>query len=179
MTHSAESESGQFGLLGRDSTMVGALWRHAILSPDGTYRYRLTRRWGLGPGVLFVMLNPSTADAERDDPTIRRCFRFARDWGYDGLTVCNLFAYRVTDPKRLPADDSAVGPSNNTWLTREAASADLTIAAWGAHPAARRRSAVVMNLLGPLHVLGLTKRGDPRHPLYMPLASQPMPWSAA
>jgi hypothetical protein len=71
----------------------------AVLSPDGVYRYRLDRVWGAGPRVLFVMLNPSTADATQDDPTLRRCLGFARDWGYGSLTVANLYAYRARGPQ--------------------------------------------------------------------------------
>lgn len=97
----------------------------AHLSACGAYRYALRRTWDPArPAALFVGLNPSTADAERDDPTTRRCVRFARDWGFGGLLVGNLFAYRATRPRDLRAAAEPVGPENDWWLAalaREAA----------------------------------------------------------
>ena len=91
----------------------------AVLSPCGAYRYLLTRRFGPGKKLAtFVMLNPSTADAERDDATIRKCVGFARSWGCAGLQVVNLFAFRATDPTDLRMADDPVGPENDVWLGR-------------------------------------------------------------
>lgn len=88
--------------------------RSAVISDDGLYRYRLDRWWGDGPRVAWVMLNPSTADAEVDDPTIRRCIAFTKAWGYDGLTVVNVYAWRATKPSDLPdSDERAAGPGWN------------------------------------------------------------------
>lgn len=151
----------------------------ALVSEDGLYRYWLTRSWGAGPVATFVMLNPSIADASADDPTIRRCIGFAQSWGYGGVLVGNLFAYRATNPRNLPDGDEAIGPDNNRWLIRLRSWAGLTVAAWGAHHRIIGRAAEVMDLLGGLHVLRLTKQGNPGHPLYVPAATQPTRWTHA
>lgn len=144
----------------------------AALSDCGTYRYRLSRRWGAGRSCLFVMLNPSTADASLDDPTIRRCAGFARREGFDGMEVVNLMAFRATDPSALPADKTAEGPDN----ARHVADAlrdtsGPVIAAWGAQraavPFARPMRGVIARAGRPIVCLGVTKGGDPRHPLYV------------
>lgn len=156
--------------------------RGAVLSEDGQYRYNLWRGRDEGERgrVLFVGLNPSTADAEKDDPTIRRCVRFARDWGYGGIWMANLYAYRSTDPKALLSAADPVGPDNDHWLASLAMRAQLTVAAWGAWPGPNpHRPAHVMDLMGALHVLGLTKAQAPRHPLYMRADCTPIRWSWA
>lgn len=155
----------------------------ARLSDDGLYRYELLRRWDHGPVALWIMLNPSTADATMDDPTIRRVAGFCRRWGFGGLHVVNLFAYRTVDPRRLLDVDDPVGPENDTTLARVLLTAPLVVAAWGAHPAAPPRAAAVAeraSRLGrDLSCLGVTKDGAPRHPLYMPAASTLEPWPRA
>lgn len=150
----------------------------AILSECGTYRYRLSRKWSAGPTCLFVMLNPSTADADQDDPTIRRCIGFAKREGCGGLEVVNLMAYRATNPKDLPSDRSAVGPDNADHVFTAASEVDgPIIAAWGAQKAAKRYAAQFLHGFEmreiPLRCLGLTKLGQPRHPL-MVRADQPL-----
>ncbi len=141
----------------------------AILSPCGRYRYSLTRTFFTGRGrVLFVMLNPSTADAEIDDPTIRRCIGFARRWGFQELAVANLFAWRATDPRELRQAVDPVGPENDRHLMRLSGCADAVIAAWGARGNYHNRAAEVLGLLeGAIEHLGLTKQGHPKHPLYL------------
>ncbi|GAB3884429.1 DUF1643 domain-containing protein [Terrabacter terrigena] len=154
---------------------------YAEISEDGHYRYMLGRRWDNGPLVRFVMLNPSTADATTDDPTIRRCIGFAKAWGFAGLHVVNLYAYRATNPRELWAVDDPVGPENDAWLADEAAwakSHDLPlIAAWGVH-AEPRHVAYVRTFPGfdRLQALGTTKDGHPRHPLYLRRDAQLEPW---
>jgi hypothetical protein len=151
----------------------------ARFSPDGRYRYALLRRWGddTDPVITFVMLNPSTADAERDDPTIRRCIRFARANGYGCLHVVNLFGLRATDPRALLDADDPVGPDNTIYLARHIAARSVPlVAAWGGHTGdlqrfVRSRVAQVMDRLGG-HTrnwlcLGTTTDGDPRHPLFV------------
>jgi hypothetical protein len=143
----------------------------ATISDCGIYRYKLWRTWdGTLPPVTFVMLNPSTADHERDDPTIRRCLDFARRWGCGSLRVVNLFALRSPDPAALRTAADAVGPENDGTIL-EACGAGLTVAAWGAHPFAVRRVRRVLELLNGagarLRCLGVTKEGHPRHPLYV------------
>jgi hypothetical protein len=156
----------------------------ATLSDCGTYRYRLIRWWGdpnRVPQAHFVMLNPSTADASVDDPTIRRCIGFAKAWGFSGLIVTNLYALRATDPKQLGRHPDPVGAMNNNHLRLAAQDAGITVAAWGASypkPHGKWRALEVQHILvgiGPVHTLGLTKNLDPRHPLYIRADTQPVP----
>ena len=165
-----------------EAQLPGLESRSAELSPCGLYRYTLERRWDDRPPALFVMLNPSTADASEDDPTIRRCIGFARDWGYGGLLVGNLYAYRATDPAVLweaaGAGIDPVGPLNDRRLRELRRRAALAVAAWGAHKLVGR-AAHVMDLLGELHVLRLTKHGQPGHPLYVPKSTLPTRWQWA
>src|SRR4051812_26865304 len=95
------------------------LEQNAVISACGRYRYLLTRQVGPGPrAATFIMLNPSTADATKDDPTIRRCIGFARQWGCGRLSVLNLFAFRATDPAAMKRADDPVGPENKDWFER-------------------------------------------------------------
>lgn len=140
----------------------------ALFDSTGTYRYRLWREWDAGlPRVCFVMLNPSTADAERDDPTIRRCTGFARQWGYGSLEVVNLFAFRATHPADLRRAPDPIGPENDSCLVQATRDAARTIAAWGCHGTFRGRSEIVAGLLpDDTHCFGRTQTGQPLHPLY-------------
>ena len=153
----------------------------AVFDETGAYRYRLSRTRSDGAGVVtFVMLNPSTADAEVNDPTIRRCIGFAWDWGYRALTVVNLFAYRATTPKELRRAKNPVGPANDEHLLAAVDAAEAVVAAWGVHGALHGRDREVMDLLAKraeLTCLGVTKGGLPRHPLYMPKRARPTPYS--
>lgn len=144
--------------------------RNAVFSRCRTWRYTLTRTWDeTRPSLLFVLLNPSTADAQRDDPTKRRGMGFARRWGYGRVVFVNLFAYRSTDPKALRQAADPIGPRNDFYIKREAAVADRIVCAWGVHGTWMDRDRAVMDLLPrPLYCLGLTKAGQPRHPLYLP-----------
>lgn len=149
--------------------VAAGIRRSAVLSPCGRYRYSLRREWGVVAGrtACFVMLNPSTADASIDDPTIRRCIGFARSWGCTALEVRNLFALRATDPKALRKADDPIGPEGDRYLS--GIDADIVVAAWGAGvPFARDKRALVDLLAGhSLFCLGVTKQGHPRHPLYV------------
>lgn len=156
----------------------------AVLSDCGTYRYRLTRRWGEGPTALFIMLNPSTADASEDDPTIRRCIGFAKREGCGALEVVNLMAYRATDPKTLPSDSTAVGPDNADHVFTAASEADgPIIAAWGAHKAAGRYAPGFLHGFAVrglrLMCLKKTAAGAPGHPLYVKADAPLLPFSTA
>ena len=141
----------------------------AIFSEDRRYRYLLTRRVGTSQSrVLFIMLNPSAADEERNDPTIRRCIGFASDWGFGLLEVVNLFALISTDPKGLLDAEDPVGPDNDATIQDALQGADKVILAWGDDGLRhKRRSAEVMAMVSkttrPYH-LGLTQKGAPRHP---------------
>lgn len=160
------------------SAVAGA----ANFSRCGRYRYALERQLDTdGQGVvLFVMLNPSTADASRNDPTIRRCIGFARRLGARRLLVGNLYAYRATLPRQLFATEDPVGPGNDRWLRRMARQADRIVVAWGAHGLPERVQRVGRLLAGvrcePLLALGLTASGQPRHPLYLPGNAPLQPW---
>ena len=158
----------------------------ADISPCGLYRYRLWRTWSAKPDarrVLFVMLNPSTADGSQDDPTLRRCVGFAHAWGYGALTVCNLFAWRATDPSELLVRGvDRVGPENDAALALAAQDAHLVVAAWGAFRGTTHRAPAVLAALRQrhaVHALGLTRGGDPKHPLYLPGDLKPVPWMEA
>lgn len=153
----------------------------AIFSPDRVYRYVLRRRIGLSDKTcLFIHLNPSTADECKDDPTIRRDIGFARLWGYGMLVVCNAFSLRSTDPKELYRHPDPVGPDNDWHLLTEASQADFLVVGWGVHGALHNRGAKVKAMLDkeafPLHHLGLTKDGHPKHPLYLRKDTTPELW---
>jgi hypothetical protein len=144
--------------------------RGATISECGLYRYTLWRRWDDGPSCLFVMLNPSTADAELDDPTIRRCRHFAKREGCGRFAVVNLFAFRATSPADMKAAADPVGPANAFHIMGEAGNANLIIAAWGAHGSYMGRDKEVLWMLSHRDIwrLGITKDGHPKHPLYLP-----------
>lgn len=148
---------------------------------DGRYRYQLTRSWGAGEHLGFLMLNPSTADDTQDDPTIRRCIGFAKDHGYDGIHVVNLFALRSTNPAALAVDTDPVGPENDKYILEAVRSGKL-IAAWGSHRFAEERARHVSAMIEAegrtLYSLGVTKSGQPRHPLYLPKDSPLDHWTA-
>ncbi len=144
----------------------------ARFSVDRNYRYVLTRKWSVATGggkVLWIMLNPSTADAVEDDPTIRRVVAFSRSWGFSSAVVANLFAYRATSPKDLHAADDPVGPENDDILRSLASSADRIVVAWGADGKIASRGLIVAAMLEKyeLWCLGRTRAGQPRHPLYV------------
>lgn len=127
---------------------------------------------------MFVMLNPSTADAEVLDPTVRRCVGFAVSWGFGSIDVANLFAYRSTNPAQLRRVVDPVGPENDFHIRELASSADLVVAAWGNHGGLQERGRTVLNTLSlvrTVSTLGLTKLGHPSHPLYLPATTRPRP----
>lgn len=149
--------------------------RGAIFSNDRNYRYVLWRVWDDAlPKVAWIGLNPSTADETKDDPTIRRCVGFARDWRYGGIYMLNLFAFRATSPKVMKAAVDPVGLEND-WYIRDYAGfrSKRVIAAWGTHGDHRNRA---QHFAGKcelaLACLGLTKGGCPKHPLYLPAATR-------
>ncbi|MCB2117354.1 MAG: DUF1643 domain-containing protein [Rhodobacteraceae bacterium] len=155
----------------------------ALFSDCGAYRYLLERDWAPGPRLLWVLLNPSTADEARNDPTIERCERRARALGYGGLAVANLFAFRVTRPADLKRAADPVGAQTDRILRRAARSAGAVLCGWGTHGALLGRGAAVEALLRreglALLALGLTRQGHPRHPLYVAYDVAPMPWAGA
>lgn len=153
--------------------------RAASISGDGMYRWTLERRWGEPtPFVMWIMLNPSTADADKDDPTIRRCMSYSKAWGYGAMGVVNLFAFRATSPADMKAAADPVGPDNNATILVNAIRASKVIAAWGSHGTFRGRSGEVRQLLMsrgvPLYCLERSKDGQPKHPLYLKGDLQPV-----
>lgn len=150
--------------------MTLSLSRRAVFSHCRRYRYVLSRTWNTElPKVLFIALNPSTADETQDDPTVRRCVGFARSWGFGCLVIANLFAFRSTDPKRLIEVSDPVGPRNDLWLKRLSAEADMTVVAWGVHGDLGNRAHLVLSKLTKTHHLGLSKDGYP----YLPRTTRP------
>lgn len=162
----------------------------AEYSPCGLFRYLLTREFGGTRTVVFVLLNPSTATAEMNDPTITRCIAFAKAWGFGRLVILNLCAYRETKPAlmfaRAKEGLDIVGPDNDAVIEREVTAADLVIAGWGTNAgkkALRQRAFHVRHLLrtkskNPVMALRHTKDGHPEHPLYVPGGTvlEPLRW---
>ncbi len=155
------------------------IFRDAHFSKCGSFRYRLTRRWGTGASLTFIMLNPSVADARFDDPTIRRCMSFARREKKDGIVVANLFALVSTSPKGLAFVSDPFGPENVDVLKNVACEAELNdspvVCAWGARGRASNAWALAhfRQFRVSLVCLGKTQDGSPRHPLYA-RADQPL-----
>ena len=156
----------------------------AVFSKDRVYRYLLTRRVGVQDSTcLFIMLNPSTADETQNDPTVTRCIRYARRWGFGKLEVCNIFAYRATNPKELYTPHPShwpsfmttmyafiVGPDNNDHITNAIHRADRVVCAWGNHGELYGRGDEVREMVEdggkyPM-ALKITKKNQPVHPLY-------------
>jgi hypothetical protein len=158
----------------------------AVFSSCRRYRYTLTRQWqdmlpGSGKYAMFIGLNPSTADEVDDDSTIRRCIGFAKAWGFSGLVMTNLFAFRATDPRVMKAEPEPIGPLNDQHLRHAAEAAGVVVAAWGTHGVHMGRDAAVVRMLPKLSALRVTSGGMPAHPLYLPktLTPQPFPsWQA-
>ncbi|MGB8621468.1 MAG: DUF1643 domain-containing protein [Paracoccaceae bacterium] len=154
----------------------------AVYSDCERYRYSLTRIWApAGRKALFVMLNPSTATEVQNDPTVERCERRARALGFGAFRVTNIFAWRDTDPRKMRAAEDPVGPANDAAILEGAPWADQIICAWGTHGAHLGRGPAVEALLRgtglPLHHLGLTQAGHPKHPLYISYARRPERWT--
>jgi hypothetical protein len=142
----------------------------ARFSADRVYRYALWRIWNRKkPYVMFIGLNPSTADETKNDPTVTRCVGYAKRWGYGALCMMNAFAFRSTDPKKLPEVADPVGEANDAWIWSLARHADKVVACWGAHGAYRSRGNLILEILDcyDVYCFGKTKDGMPKHPLYL------------
>lgn len=159
----------------------------ASLSPCGTYRYLLTRKWQPqhGPNiVLWIMLNPSVADADVDDRTLRKVQKFARSWGYGGVLVANLYALRSTDPAALLTHPDPVGPANDDVLSTmfDAQGIGLVVAGWGTKAGPQRVQAITgaaYKAGRDIHAVAITKGGHPQHPLYVKDDATPVVFRAA
>jgi hypothetical protein len=154
------------------------LVRRTILSADRFYRYTLWRQWGQGTSyAMFIGLNPSTADENVNDPTIRKCIGFARRWGFDALCMTNLFAFRATEPRKMKGHSKPIGDENDRWLVAAAREASVIVAAWGVNGQFMGRDEEVLKLLDDVQCLRTTKDGHPEHPLYVPYDTPLKPYS--
>lgn len=157
---------------------------HAIYSPCGRYRYTLS--WpalSCGKGnALWILANPSTATEYETDPTVARAIRWTTQWGYQRCTVCNVRAWRETDPRKLPADPEAIGPDNEGCILACADYADIIVCGWGklgGVPALMLADLLVERGHGAkLHCLRANQDGSPAHPLYLPGKLRPVAWRA-
>ncbi len=154
--------------------------KKAEISECKNYRYSLTRIWDeTKPKVLFIMLNPSTADHEIDDPTIKRCIRFANSWNFGGLYVGNLLPYRATNPKELLSAENPMGFLNNIYLANLGAKSDLVVCAWGNAPILEILKkkfdffSAFQKIDKELHCIQVSTNGTPKHPLYLKGDSTP------
>lgn len=149
------------------------LVRSAVFDETEVYRYSLKRIWlpekEAPRKIVFVMLNPSTADHLKEDPTIKRCMVFSFGRHYDEMEIVNLFALRATDPADMKAHVDPVGPKNDEYIRKACGSAETVVCAWGAHGDHLGRAASVRNLLPdvPLRCFGTNAGGSPKHPLYL------------
>lgn len=153
----------------------------SIASPDNRYRYTLWRDLEnelLGSGtMLFVGLNPSTADASTDDPTIRRLKSFAIGFGFAMLAVGNLFAYRTSNPAEMLQAHDPIGPDNDWYLRELIDMSNVVLCGWGTDGKHRGRDRKVMSMIGgKAHCLAINKDGSPTHPLYLPNSSKLTPY---
>ena len=154
---------------------------HCEFSECRNYRYT----WALPLNLstkgtcAFIGLNPSTADEEYSDPTVKRCVKIARDLNFQRFVMLNLFAYRSTDPKNLRFVGDPIGPDNDAWILQEASAATMVVAAWGTNGQYRQRDEEVLDLLQgiPLYKLALTQYGFPHHPLYLKDDIRPTLWN--
>lgn len=150
--------------------------KSARISNCNKYRYELRRIWDSSkPIVLFICLNPSTADHEIDDRTSFKCIEYSKSWGYGGLVIANLFAYRSTDPSELYNTDDPIGPENNKHIQRLSNEAKQIICAWGDNGGYMDRDIKVLSYLKHPECLKKLKSGRPGHPLYLPANLKPIP----
>lgn len=157
-----------------DTVEKGTPESGAIFSDCEKYRYVLWRHWDLSkPHVLWILLNPSTADESVLDPTLTRCMNFSKSWGYGGFRVCNIFGYRSTNPKDMLSIENPVGLGNDYHIEQESIKADMIILGWGNHGGHLQRNAFVKKYLQfvigfkPVYALKVTKTMEPSHPLYL------------
>ncbi len=149
----------------------------AVFSKDRQYRYVLGRTWNKTLSrVAIVGLNPSTADEVVNDKTTIRCIKYAQSWGYGGLVLLNLFAFRTPDPKVLKRQADPVGKENDRYIQMYSENCEITVAAWGNDGKHIGRDEKVLPLLSRVHFLKLSKEGCPWHPLFLPLSATPYPW---
>ena len=170
----------EHGLKDEQGRSPDGLAERYLYSSDMVFRYAFGRWWGdpdLAATAVWVLLNPATGDTERRPrPTLGRCISRSRAIGATGLVIVNLFAFRHTDPRELRSAADAEGPANDDVLRVLTSAGQQTIVAWGAHGALHGRSRTVGPLLTEPRCLGITRRGEPRHPLYVPADADLVPW---
>lgn len=149
----------------------------ATISECKKYRYRLSRVWNKNlPIICFIMLNPSTADDQKDDRTINRIINFAKSWGFGGVVVVNLYGFRSSKPKDLRQQQDPEGPDNRRHVTEVIGEADMVIYAWGNN---KREPNWLRNLVENPYCIDISKTGIPKHPLYLKSILQPKPYRVA
>jgi len=158
--------------------------RKAVFSPCRTWRYHLQQVWDESkPNLIWLMLNPSTADEMKNDPTVERCEQRARMWDFGGVEVFNLFAFRATNPNEMASHPDPVGPENDKWMAEFARKSKTTLAiiGWGEHGKHLDRGRDVLALIdkhkGQVHALKVNASGHPKHPLYIGYSQESMPYS--
>lgn len=151
--------------------------KDATIDVSGHYRYTLLREWNSdAPRVAFVMLNPSTADAEIDDRTINRCINFARSWDFGSIEVVNLFGYRTKDFNSIKGVHNPVGDDNDEFIKTVVDRSNIVVVAWGDNGTYLSRNSAVLKLLSEvedLYCLGITRKKNPRHPLFVNSSKMP------
>ena len=146
---------------------MSTIKKSAVFSSCRKYRYSLTRAWNLtGNYVLFIGLNPSIADELIDDPTLKRCINFTKDWGYGGLIMVNLFAYVSTHPSELKNTKLPIGKENDKHILKNHQKSQLTVIAWGNDGYLYDRDKEVLAIIDSPMCLNINKSGQPAHPLY-------------
>jgi hypothetical protein len=154
----------------------------AIFSDDRVYRYSLWRKWSLldrnSRSLIFIGLNPSTANENKDDPTIRRCVGFAKREGFGGMVMLNLFAYISTNPDDMTLQFDSIGPDNDQTIKSFDGCGNKFVACWGHWDFAERIVTVMRMITQPIYCLGVTQKGSPRHPLYLKSDAELIPWRA-
>lgn len=159
--------------------------RYAEFSPDRRYRYMLGRRWDhTKPRRLWCMLNPSDGDENKDDPTITRCMNRDMDDGFGCTEIVNEFGLVTSSPRVLLKEAQPIGVDNYRYVMEAAFRADMIIVAWGAHGSYLKQDQAILTvlksnpiLMKPIHHLGLTKQGQPKHPLYIGYNVKPQLWT--
>ena len=152
----------------------------AVFSPCKKYRYALWRIWQESkPCILFITLNPSVADETVDAPTLRRCMGYAAQWGYGGVYMGNLFAYRAPGSGFLGSVENPVGEDNDKWLIELQSKTGSVICAWGAKGTYQGRDREVLKLLDNPYCLGISKQGLPKHPLYLSRHLEPVKYETS
>ncbi len=138
------------------------------------YRYTLWRIWNLNkPKVMFIGLNPSTADEINNDPTVTRCINYSKLWGYGGMYMMNIFAFRTTYPSELKKSTNPIGIDNDYWIKKVSKSVDKCIGAWGNDGDFLDRSKEIIKLIPQLYCLKINNSGEPSHPLYLKSTLKP------